>query len=119
MMRRALAIATVLLVSGLLPLAAATGFCAQQPCCHAHHHAGTASLGTHPDCCNETNCDTTTHHVDATSAKSIPAQPQLAIVPLAPQAIAATLASHGASGGPDTGPPPTRQRLATLSILLI
>ena len=120
MMRRALAIAAVLVVSGLLPLAAASGLCASKPCCRAHDHAHASSVAASRECCTEINCNIATRDTDATSAKNISVPPQVAMVAVAPYVIATTMpASESASGRCDTGPPPTRQRLATLSTLLI
>src|SRR3954454_19756377 len=118
-MRCLAAVATVLALSGLLPLSAMAGFCAARPCCRAHSHAGMAAMRTSPACCNETNCDTSANHAEATSAKSTAVQPQL-IVTLATPSTIVVPAQWLAAGGPiDTGPRPVRQRLAALSILLI
>src|SRR4029077_5923526 len=76
-MRRVFAIASVLLLSGFLPLAANAGLCAAKPCCRVHPRASTAALGASSGCCNPTNCDATAHSVDATAAKSTTVQPQL------------------------------------------
>ena len=76
MMRRVFAIASVLLLSGFLPLAANAGLCAAKRCCRIHARASTAALGANSGCCNPTNCDATPHSVDATNAKSTTAQPQ-------------------------------------------
>jgi hypothetical protein len=118
MVRRLYAIAAVLLLSGLLPLAANSGFCAAKPCCRIHSHASTASLAN-PACCNPTNCDTAIHYVDATSAKSTTVQPQVVVAAIRAQEVLIA-AQSDATIRVDSGPPPlTRQRLATLSILLI
>lgn len=119
-MRRALAIAAVLVVSGLLPLAAASGFCASKPCCRAHDHAHASSVAASRDCCTEGNCNTAARDTDATSANNVAPSPQIAMVMVAPYVLAVTMPpSHSANGRCDTGPPPTRERLATLSTLLI
>lgn len=120
MMRRALAIAAVLVVSGLLPLAAVSGFCASKPCCRAHDHAHASSVAASRGCCTEINCNTTARDTDATRAKNFSVPAQVAMVSIAPHVIAVTMATpQSARGRCDTGPPPTRERLATLSTLLI
>jgi len=107
----------VLAVSGLLPLTVMSGFCAAQSCCRSH--AGTASVDTNSACCDETNCDTSAQQVRATSAKTATVPPQLVFTLLTPSSNIITAQRTDHLGRIDTGPPPTRQRLATLSILLI
>src|SRR5436189_4210314 len=119
MMRRLIAVAAVLLLSGLMPLTAMAGFCAARPCCRTHTHGSTASLSTNPACCDETNCDTTAHSVEATGAKTSSVRPQLVATQVTVQHIAVAPAPGDGGDRIDTGPPRTRQRLATLSILLI
>jgi hypothetical protein len=119
MMRRVFAIAAVLLLSGLLPLAANAGFCAARPCCRIHAHASAASFGAN-GCCNPTNCDATAHSVDGTTAKSTTAPPPLFVAAVFAKTVVLLRTPSEMAARVDTGPPPlTRQRLATLSILLI
>lgn len=119
MMRRLYAIAVVFLLSGILPLAAVAGFCATKPCCRAHSHSSMSSLGAKPGCCDTINCDTTAQRIEATGAKSTTAQPQPSVATLSPLAVITAPPANHWHDRLDTGPPPTRQRLATLSILLI
>ena len=118
LMRRAIAAAAVLILSGLLPLAATAGLCAMKPCCHAHRDASPMARASDPKCCSETNCDAASSHVDATASKTMTVHPTFVATPAAQVdvVVVARLVPHDRL---DTGPPPTRQRLATLSILLI
>lgn len=118
MMRRFFAVAAVLLLSGLLPLAASAGLCATKRCCRSRSHA-TATVGANSECCNPTSCRTDTRDVDATNAKSVP-QPQLIVAALSAQKVVIATTPGNATIRVDSGPPPlTRERLATLSILLV
>jgi len=116
-MRRLFAAVVVLLLSGLLPLAAAAGFCAAKPCCHPHADAGTASLATSPECCGTTS-NFSAPRTEATSAKTAGVQTQLADRVVREKRVLPVIAVSTCSGI-ETGSPHTRQRLATLSILLI
>jgi hypothetical protein len=116
MMRRLAAVATILALSGLLPLSAMAGFCAAERCCR--RHSATTAIATNPACCGQTTCDTTAQKVQATSAKSTIVPPQIAVT-LASSSRVVVARQTDTSDRVDTGPPPTRLRLATLSILLI
>lgn len=114
-MRRIAAVAAMFLLSGALPLVAASGLCATRPCCRSHH----ASVKAQRPCCTPGNCDVTANHDDATTAKVAADAPQFsATLIVVPDVVVATprIASDLRI---DTGPPTTRQRLAALSILLI
>jgi len=118
MMRRLFAVATVLLLSGLLPLAASAGLCATKRCCRGRSQA-TATVGANTECCHPTSCGADTRDVDATSAKSAP-QPQLIVAAVSAQSVVIASTPSHATVRVDSGPPPvTRERLATLSILLV
>ena len=118
MMRRLFAVAAVLLLSGFLPLAASAGLCATKRCCRSRSQAA-ATVGANSECCNPTSCGTDTRDVDATSAKSAP-QPQLIVAAVSVQKVVIATTPSNATVRVDSGPPPlTRERLATLSILLV
>lgn len=118
MMRRLFAVAAVLLLSGLLPLAASARLCASKRCCRSRSRA-TATVGATSACCNPTSCGTETRDFDATSAKSAP-QPQLVVAAVSAQKVVFATTPGNATARVDSGPPPlTRERLATLSILLV
>lgn len=117
-MRRLYAAIVMLTLSGLVPLAMSAGFCATKPCCHLHADGSAASLDTRPECCETAN-DFSAHSEEATAAKTTLLHPQLVDTdgPVQELRLPATPASpHGRI---DSGPPHPRQRLATLSILLI
>ncbi len=117
-MRRVYATVVMLMLSGLVPLALTAGFCATKPCCHLHADASTAFLDIKPKCC-ETVSDFSAHSEEATSAKTTLLHPQLVDPDASVQAVllpARPACTHGRIG---SGPPHPRQRLATLSILLI
>jgi hypothetical protein len=117
MMRRLFAVAAILLLSGLLPLAASAGLCATKRCCRSRSHA--TAVGANSECCNPTSCGTGTRDVDATSAKSAP-QPQLVVAAVSAPKVVIAITPSNATVRVDSGPPPlTRERLATLSILLV
>ena len=116
-MRRLYAAVVVLLLSGLLPLAAAAGLCAAKPCCFPHTDAGTVSLAASPECCGTTS-NFSANRIEATSAKTAGVQPQLVDTGGRVQPVLPAI-SISTRGGIETGSLHTRQRLATLSILLI
>jgi hypothetical protein len=118
MMRRLFAVAAVLLLSGLVPLAASAGLCATKRCCRSRSHA-TATVGANSECCNPTSCGTDSRDVDVTSAKSAP-QTQHIVAAISAQKVVIGTTPSNAPVRVDSGPPPlTRERLATLSILLV
>ena len=116
-MRRLYAAVFALLLSGLLPLLAAAGFCAAKPCCRPHADAGAASLVTSPECCGTTS-NFSAHSTEATSAKTAAVQQQLVDTGGRVQQVFSAIAVP-ARRGIEAGSLHTRQRLATLSILLI
>jgi hypothetical protein len=108
MMRRTFAIFAVLLLSGLLPLAASASACASEPCCRSHR-----------DCCNEeTTCATPAPvpQVVIVAGTTAPAFVVAAEEPL--RIIDVPQVAH-VDRYRDVGSPPTSRRLASLSILLI
>jgi hypothetical protein len=116
MMRRSIAIAAIFLLTGVVPLGARSGFCADKPCCRSHA-PNAAAFASHPACCNETNCAKPARNTEATAAKSIAAQPHLAAT-----AVTVFVAPPIATWSCEVlavESPPTSRRLATLSILLI
>ena len=116
-MRRLFAAVVVLLLSGLLPLAAAAGFCSAKPCCRPHADASTASLATSPECCGTTS-NFSAPRTEATSAKTAGVQPQLVDTGDRAQPVLPAI-SVPTRRGIETGSHHRQQRLATLSILLI
>jgi len=114
-LRRLVAAVAVLMLSGLLMLAA--GFCGGKTCCRSQAPGSAASLDTNPACCDQTNCDTVLS-VDATGAKTAIVQPpQVAAFTVAVQPL--MLQSTSPRPRIQPGPLRTRQRLATRSILII
>jgi hypothetical protein len=117
-MRRLFTTVVMFMLSGLVPLALSAGFCGTKPCCHLHADGSTASLDTRPKCC-ETVSDFSAHSEEATSAKTTQLHPQL-VDPDGPvQAVLLPATPACTHGRIVSGPPHPRQRLATLSILLI
>ena len=116
LVRHAIAIAAMLLLTGVVPLGASSGFCADKPCCRSHSPSA-AAFASHPACCNETNCAPPSRNTEATAAKSIAAQPHdvaatVSVVVTPPMATRSCDVLTVES-------PPMSRRLATLSILLI
>jgi hypothetical protein len=114
MSRRIVAIAFVLMVSGLTSATAVAGVCSNMPCCTGAID-GTTINGA-MDCCNPVNCFEAPQH-DATAAASTPTLEftPLLIVPL--QSI--TLRTIPLDT-PDSIPPRSMSgRLASLATLLI
>ena len=118
MMRRFFVLAAVLLLSGLVPLAASAGFCARRVCCRTQSNAGTAAVGSNPGCCKVNNGDTANHN-EATNAKALQVQLQLASMAVGVPATTAVIVASDSPRRTTGSPPPTRERLATLSILLV
>ena len=118
-MRKLLAGVALVLIAGVFPAMANLGLCAARPCCRSHERTPVA-IGTHPACCNETNCSTATAKpVEVTQqAKNahVPAQQLMAV---AANTIAPAQPFVHELGRVPFGSPPTQQRLAALSILLI
>ena len=117
MMRRVLVAVVGLLLSGLLPLAASARICVTKRCCKSTHQ--TVSLSQNRACCATVACNPGGRDVATTKATTTVAQPRIAAAvvsvatpPVAPRVPARAIAL-------DTGPPSTRLRLATLSILLV
>jgi len=117
MNRKPLALAIVLLLTGLAPVATIIGFCTRMPCCnHASGRPLAFSTEAHDCCttitCYEPPCVKLTNGVAASDALlATPVLVHVAVAP-PPQRIAAA--------GADTSPPiHTRHRLAILSTLLI
>jgi len=118
MMHRFAALVAVVLVSGFLPLAAGAGFCATKPCCR-HAQTSDFSLGSHPACCNETNCSTSSADTEATvHAKRTVTQHSPVVIAAVSNVISNPPVAHFAKRF-NFGSPPTQRRLAALSILLI
>jgi hypothetical protein len=119
MTRKVFAVAVVLILSGLAPATAVIGFCAKMPCCFGQAHDGSSVASNDADCCTTINCyeapsqDLTAAAKARTIAASAPAVFAIAVtIPATPPVARAAF--------DDTSPPPTtRQRLSSLSILLI
>lgn len=118
-MHRVVALVAVVLVSGFLPLAAGAGFCAAKPCCRSHAQTIEISLGGHPGCCNETNCETASPDSEATfhARRTVTPSPVVTMT-LAANAVPSHPIEHFAPRF-NVGSPPTQRRLAALCILLI
>ena len=120
MIRKALVLTFVLLITSLAPATAVIGFCARMPCCKHEDGAAPQPVLTteNGDCCTTINCyEAPSHKLTAkdTVKVSIDAVPMLtAAMTLAPRP------AHQVRAFTDTSPPKTaRQRLAALSTLLI
>jgi hypothetical protein len=118
MNRKAVALAIVLLITGVAPATAIIGFCARMPCC-SHGAAAAVSFATEStDCCTTITCyespslELTTG--TSTAVVLIAAPVLLVSAPVLPQRILITRAVV------DTSPPVTsNHRLAVLSVFLI
>lgn len=113
-MRRLFTMVAVILLSGVLPLAASVRLCPRRSCCRPH--TKTATLTT--NCCTPARCESPARSDEATSAKSASVQPQLFVAGVIAQHAVARTTTSDVPRRIDTGPP-VRQRLAALSILLI
>jgi hypothetical protein len=119
MMRKVLALAVVLTISSLASATAVIGFCAKMPCCFAEEHEGPSVARNDADCCTPVNCYEAPSQNLTVSAKvkSITATVQAAVAVIVAMPAARPVASYSFD---DPSPPPTtRQRLSSLSILLI
>jgi hypothetical protein len=119
MKRKSLALAMILLFTGLAPATAVIGFCARMPCCSHAANAMTAALSTERnDCCTAIACyeSPSLKLITApTSAGALPVTPALVTVTSTPSP--ATLLAKAVA---DASPPArVRHRLAILSTLLI
>ncbi|SRR5712692_884827 len=119
MNHKSLALAVVLLITGLAPATAIIGFCARMPCC-SHASEATAAFSTEShDCCTTIACY---ESPSATLANASSAPLSLIATPML--ALAAPTIPAPDSTTPtapiDTSPPRrTSERLAVLSTLLI
>ena len=119
MMRKALALMVVLIFSGLAPATAVIGFCAKMPCCFGDAHDGVVLASSNADCCTTISCYEAPSHELTVSAK---AKNATATAPaMSPVMVAFAMTPPIARRAfDDTSPPPsTKQRLSSLSILLI
>jgi hypothetical protein len=118
-MRKLFAAFALVLITGVFPVMASGGLCTARPCCRGDQ-SGAKEISTLPGCCNETNC-----------SQAVPGESELTqqtkrvfteqavavvvdIVRLPPATVIVRNLDRFALGSP-----PTRQRLATLSLLLI
>jgi hypothetical protein len=118
MSRKVLALAVVLIISSVAPASAVIGFCAKMPCCFGEVHDG-PELGTaNADCCTTISCYEAPSHDLTVTAKAKTATAHAPVIVPVVAALPAPVAARGAFD--DTSPPPTtKQRLSSLSILLI
>lgn len=109
-------IVLVLAVSGLVPLLANGGSCAEMPCCH-HHGVAVASAGA-GDCCSPATC---TKEEQAVRAATSFAQRHQAAIVVATMAVLPAVAEDRSLPRRIASSPPitTTERLSVLSILLI
>jgi len=118
MNRKSLALAVVLLLAGLAPASAIIGFCTRMPCCH-HAAARHAAIGTTTtDCCTTIACYESPSARIASPGASL-STATIAAMAVAPLALAPSDRVAGAPTIEPSPPPPTGQRLAILSTLLI
>lgn len=118
MTRKTLALAVVLLIASLAPATAVIGFCAKMPCCFGEPHDAPALAANNADCCTTISCyEAPSHDVTVTAKAKAATTLSLAVVPVVAVVPAAPTARHAFD---DTSPPlTTKQRLSSLSILLI
>jgi hypothetical protein len=119
MTRKILVLAVVLTISSLASATAVIGFCAKMPCCFAEGHEGLSVARNDADCCTPVNCyEAPSQDLTVSAkAKSLMATVQAAVAVIVTMPDAPAVASHSFD---DSSPPPTtRQRLSSLSILLI
>jgi hypothetical protein len=118
MNRKSVALAVVLLIAGLAPATAIIGFCARMPCCGHESSSSLAMTTDSPDCCTTIACY---QSPSATlSATSLTPQPVLAVATLPANAPALPAINRDVAHAPiDISPPPTGERLAILSTLII
>jgi len=116
MLRKLTMVILAVAVSGLVPLMANGGSCAEMPCCH---HDGTVVSTAASDCCSPATCIKEEQAVrTATSAAQRHQAPLLiAIIPLRPAiAMHDPVLQQRVSWSP---PASTAERLSVLSVLLI
>ncbi|MGH9420588.1 MAG: hypothetical protein ACRD3J_11475 [Thermoanaerobaculia bacterium] len=119
MNRKTLALAIVLLLAALAPVAAIIGFCARMPCCGQAPAGAPALTNERADCCTTIACyESPSATISTAAAASFSALAMPALAAAAPTLpapdVRATLPAI------DPSPPmATRDRLAQLSILLI
>ncbi|HXI11306.1 MAG TPA: hypothetical protein VNM92_01505 [Thermoanaerobaculia bacterium] len=118
MKRKILALAIVLIISGLAPATAVVGFCAKMPCCFGEQGEAPVLGPNTADCCTTISCYEAPPHELTVSAKAnMTAATLPALLPVVASMPNPQLTRRTSD---DTLPPPARQqRLASLSILLI
>jgi hypothetical protein len=118
MMRKGLALAVVLIISSLAPATAVIGFCAKMPCCFGQAHDGPALAANDADCCSTISCyEAPSHELTVTAKAKTATAIATAVLPI----VSAIPAAHVELRAFDDMSPPrtTKQRLSSLSILLI
>lgn len=120
MTRKTLALTIALLISSLAPATAVIGFCARMPCCE--HKANALPQATltaeRADCCTTINCyEAPSQDVTAKETATV----LLVAVPVVlTHSVVVAMPAHRARAFADASPPKTlRERLSTLSTLLI
>ena len=120
MSRTVLALLVVLALTGVAPVTAVLGFCAQMPCCFTDSaHDGEPVLGAKvADCCTTINCYEAPSHELTVSAKAKLFTATVAdALPALAAAVTAPAVRHVFN---DASPPrTTSDRLASLSVFLI
>lgn len=118
MSRKVLALAVVLIISSVAPASAVIGFCAKMPCCFGEAHGGPELGAANADCCTTISCyEAPSHDLTVTAKAKTAASHVPVIVPLVAVLPALVPARRAVD---DSSPPPTtKQRLSSLSILLI
>ena len=118
MSRKVLALAVVLIISSVAPASAVIGFCAKMPCCFGDAHDGPELGAANADCCTTISCYEAPSHDLTVTAKAKTATAHAPVIVPVVAALPAAVAARGAFD--DTSPPlTTKQRLSSLSILLI
>lgn len=117
MLRKVVALMVILTITGVAPATAVIGFCAKMPCCFGEAQQA-PTLGTSmADCCTTINCYGAPSHELTASAKAKVFTPTL---PLWSANLVASPINASQLAFDDTSPPlTTRERLSSLSILLI
>lgn len=115
--RQMFALMVILTIACITPATAVIGFCAKMPCCFGEAQQ-TPALGTPmADCCTTINCYEAPSHKLTTSSEAKVSTPTL---PLWSANLVASPINASQLTFDDTSPPlTTRERLSSLSILLI
>ena len=116
MSRKLTMVVLVIAVSGLVPLMATGGSCADMPCCQHH---GTVVSNTSSDCCSPATCVKEEQAIRSATSAAQRHQTSvvIAVMPVAPAIVVHDRAAPQRMSW--SHPISTAERLSVLSILLI